>query len=217
MSRADPNSDSVRSASEFEEPAAACRPFDRRRSGMVLGEGAGCLLLEDLEFARNRGANVLGEVTGYSSSTVASPRGMADYRQAIINVLEGVLNNAGLQPADIGHIHAHGLSTVSCDRDEAQAIAHVFGDVRPPVVAAKSYMGNLGAGSGIVETVASLQALQHDRLFAIRNYQEPDPECDIQAARPGEHVPGDCFINLNVTAQGQASAIVVSRPGDIAN
>ena len=154
---------------------------------------------------------ILGEVTGYASSTVASPEGRADIRQAIENVLRASLERAGIGPEQVGHVHAHGLATRSCDRDEAAALAAVFGERRPPVVAAKSFMGNLGAGSGIVETVASLQALAHDRLFAIRNYQEPDPECDILAARPDEHSPGDCFVNVNVTNQGQACAIVVRK------
>ncbi len=198
-------------ATDFVEPADACRPFDRRRSGMVLGEGAGCLILEELEFARDRGANILGEVTGYSSSTVASRTGMADYRQAIQNVITGVLENSGNRPDQIGHIHAHGLATVSCDRDEAAAIRTVFGDVRPPVVAAKSYMGNLGAGSGIVETLASLLALGHDRLFPILNYEQPDPRCDILAARPDEHSAGDSFININLTTAGQATAILIRK------
>jgi 3-oxoacyl-[acyl-carrier-protein] synthase II len=198
-------------ASGHDGPASACRPFDRQRTGMVLGEGAGCLMLEDFEFARKRNARILGEVTGFASSTVADRNSVANLRQAFLNVFEGVLHNAGCQPRDVGHLHAHGLSTMECDRAEASAIAELFGDQQIPVVAAKSYMGNLGAGSGMVETVASLLALNHNQLFPILNYSEPDPECPIVAADPGRHGPGDSFINVNITPQGQASAILVRR------
>jgi 3-oxoacyl-[acyl-carrier-protein] synthase II len=194
---------------DFEKPEAACRPFERKRSGMVVGEGAGCLIVEEAEFARRRNATILGEVAGYASSTVADRNGVADYRRAIANVLRGVLETSGMKPREIGHIHAHGLSTVSCDAAEAAAIREVFDGCEVPLVAAKSYMGNLGAGSGLVETVASLEALRHNRLFRILNYEEPDPECAIIAACPEQHEAGDSFINVNITPQGQASAILV--------
>ncbi len=196
-------------ATDFDEPETACRPFDRRRSGMVLGEGAGCLVLEELEFARARNATILGEVVGYASSTVAGTNGVADLRRAFRNVFLGVLETSGLRADQIGHIHAHGLATVTCDAAESAAIGDVFDQHATPVVAAKSSMGNLGAGSGIVETVASLWALRNNRLFRILNYEEPDPECDILAACPDEHSPGDSFVNVNVTPQGQASAILI--------
>lgn len=200
-------------ASDYDEPADASRPFDLHRSGMVLGEGAGCLMLEELESARRRDAAILGEVVGYSS-TVVGGSGNDQFRQAFENVLQGVLDNAGRPASQVGHIHAHGLATITCDRDEATAIRNVFGDPGPPVVAAKSYMGNVGAGSGVIETVASLQALAHDRLFPILNYREPDPECPITAADPQQHPVGDSFVNVNITPQGQASAILVRRMPD---
>ncbi len=198
-------------ATNYDDPATASRPFDRRRTGMVLGEGAGCLMLEELEFAQARGARILGEVIGYASSTVADRNCVANYYQAFLNVFEGVLHSAQCKPSQVGHIHAHGLSTIDCDRAEAAAICQVFAGRKTPVVAAKSFMGNLGAGGGMVETVASLLALNANRLFPILNYQEPDPECDIVAADPDQHSPGDSFINMNITPQGQASAILVRK------
>ena len=81
----------------------------------------------------------------------------------------------------------------------------------PPVVAAKSYFGNLGAGSGMVEMIASTLALQHGKLFPILNYEEPDPECPINAVTSSEVTPGETFINVSITPQGQASAIIVRR------
>jgi 3-oxoacyl-[acyl-carrier-protein] synthase II len=110
----------------------------------------------------------------------------------------------------VGHLHAHGVATRSGDADEARAIREVFGepDQQPPVTAAKSYFGNLGAGSGAVELIASVLALNHGRLFPILNYQTPDPNCPVAALRtPADS--GRSFLNFNVTQQGQASCVMV--------
>src|SRR5690606_28503532 len=117
------------------------------------------------------------EVLGSGSSQVTDRNLVADRRAALRNVMAAALKDANLEPGQLGHIHAHGLGTVSCDLEEAQAIRDVFGDVadRVPVVAAKSYFGNLGAGSGAVEAVASLLALQNNALFPILNLETPDP------------------------------------------
>lgn len=189
-------------------PEKACRPFDADRSGMVMGEGAGVLMLEEEEFAKARGANILGEVLGYASSSVANARGVADYETAIANVLQMSLNVAGLQPSDIAHVHAHGLSTINCDAQEAAAIKQVFGE-QTPVVAAKSYMGNLGAGSGIVEIAASMLAIKNEQLFPILNYETPDPACPVNVVSEMQQSPGNVFLNVNVTPQGQASAVII--------
>ena len=121
------------------------------------------------------------------------------------------LKIADMAPSDIGHVHAHGNSTIRSDQEEAVAINRVFGDANVPVTAAKSFMGNLGAGSGIVETIASLQALQYDQLFPILNYETPDPQCPVQAADPEKHAPGNSFVNVNLTPLGQASGILIRR------
>ena len=194
-----------------DHPGQASRPFDKNRLGMVLGEGAGAVIVESLDSAKNRSAHLWGDVVGYSSSTVADREGKPNYAQAFKNVLSGALENAGMSPQEIGHIHAHGLATEDCDRGEAAAIHSLFADFATPVVAAKSYMGNLGAGSGMVEIIASLKAMENDQLFPILNYETPDPECPIVAANPKQHACGDSFINLNVTPMGQASAIIVKR------
>lgn len=195
------------------DPAAASRPFDRDRNGMVLGEGAAALVLENADRAAARGARVLGEVIGWSSSAVADRRGVADRRTALGNVLRGVLRSAGRGPRDVGHLHAHGVATRSGDAAEAASICEVFGqpDQQPPVTAAKSYFGNLGAGSALVELIVSLLALNERRLPPILNYQTPDAECPVRAAKEWD-APGENFINLSVTPQGQASAVMVSRP-----
>lgn len=196
-------------AAKGHPPETASRPFDRQRTGMVIGEGAGVIVLERMDKALERGATIHGEVVGYGSSTVTTRDGRADYRQAFLNVIGMALATSGCAPQSIGHVHAHGLSTLDCDAGEARAIRESLGDV--PVVAAKSQMGNLGAGSGLVELVASLLALRNRQLFPIRNYQTPDPDCPINAVRETGIDSGDSFLNLNVSPQGQASSILVRR------
>lgn len=187
------------------DAAKACRPFDSHRCGMVLGEGAGAIMLESLESAEKRGATIYGEIVGYGSSLVA-PGGVPDFRKAFENVILGSQETAGIKAADFGHVHAHGLSSVSVDQQEAAAINGLLGDV--PVTAAKSYMGNLGAGSGMVELISSVLAMQNDQLFPVLNYDSPDDSCPVNVVS-SETSPGDTFLNLNCTPQGQASAVVV--------
>jgi len=195
------------------DPATASRPFDRDRTGMVLGEGAGAIILEALSSAQARGVAVYAEVLGGASSSVVGRNLIAQRGQAMKNVLLAVLRSTGLRPDDVGHIHAHGLSTRTSDVEEAWAINEVFGRraVPIPVTAAKSYFGNLGAGSGMVELIASVLALNHGRLFPVLNYSTPDPECPLAVVTNGEVAAGQSFVNLNVTPQGQASAVLIRR------
>ena len=195
------------------EPASASRPFDRDRQGMVMGEGAGAILLERREVAEARGATIYGEIIGVSASTVIDADGTAQMGKALENVAHQALHSAGLEASQVGHVHAHGLSCPIVDAQEAAAIQAVFGDRENPVpvVAAKSYFGNLGAGSGTVELIASLLAFQHNRLFPVLNYETPDPDCPINVVVDGNTPPGDSVLNLNVTPQAQASALLVSR------
>jgi 3-oxoacyl-[acyl-carrier-protein] synthase II len=190
------------------DPSKASRPFDTDRNGMVMGEGAGVLILEEAEHAAQRGAQPLAEVLGYGSSSVANRQGVADYKTGIANVLKMSLETSGLQPADIGHIHAHGLSTINCDAQEAAAINEVFGE-STPVTTAKSYMGNLGAGSGIVEIVASLKSLEHNQVFPSLNLDNLDSNCPINAISETIDAPSEVFLNVNITPQGQASAVIL--------
>jgi 3-oxoacyl-[acyl-carrier-protein] synthase II len=178
---------------------------------MVLGEGAGAVVLERLEHARARGARIYAEVLAAASHAVAEPRLLARRDRAIQLVLESLLHRAGLSPDQIGHVHAHGLSTRSCDREEAQAIHAVFGQRSSPVpvVAAKSYFGNLGAGSGLVELIGSLLALVHGQLFATLNYKTPDPDCPVHVVHEAGHPAGRCCIAVSVTPQGQASGLLI--------
>lgn len=191
------------------DPTKACRPFDTDRNGIVLGEGAGVMILEEYEFAKARGAKILGEVVGYGSSSVADPAGVANYRIAFENVIHGALETSELAASDIGHVHAHGIGTIRCDAEEAEAINATLGDT--PVVAAKSLMGNLGGGSGMVEMIGSLLAMNEGQLFPTANCESLDPACPINLVTQPGTAAGDTFINLNVTPQGQASSVVIRK------
>lgn len=191
-------------------PERACRPFDKDRSGAVLGEGSAAMVLEEFSHAEKRGATIHGEVIGRSSSAVADVESRPDVTAALINAMRGTLRDAKLKPEEIGHIHAHGISTREGDRSEAAAIAAVFGEAKCPVVAAKSYFGNLGAGSGVTELIASIRALEEGHLFPILNYETPDPEAPILAAT-ADMPAGAAAMNLSVTPQGQASCVIVRR------
>jgi 3-oxoacyl-[acyl-carrier-protein] synthase II len=195
------------------EPAKASRPFDRDRTGMVLGEGAGAILLEELSAAQKRGATIHAESIAGCSSSVMNHDPSAGRQKAMTHVLQGVLKKSGLSAEGIGHLHAHGLSTRREDIEEAQAIQSVFGSrSKPiPVVAAKSHFGNLGAGSGMIELIASVLAMQHGRLFPVLNYENPDPRCPVAAVTGHDAPAGGSFINLSVTPQGQAGAMLVRR------
>ncbi|MCO6455944.1 MAG: beta-ketoacyl-[acyl-carrier-protein] synthase family protein [Pirellulaceae bacterium] len=198
-------------ASNGADPARLSRPFDLHRTGMVVGEGAAALVLEDLATAQARGARILAEVVGYGSSTVADRRGVARSDVAVENVLRSSLRVARLEPPQVGHLHAHGLGTHRSDAQEARGIAAVFGPHSVPVVAAKSCFGNLGAGGGMVELIASVLALRNDRLFPVLNYETPDPDCPLRVVTGSDTPAGGSFINLSLTPQGQASAVLVQR------
>ncbi|MEO1614359.1 MAG: beta-ketoacyl synthase N-terminal-like domain-containing protein [Planctomycetota bacterium] len=196
-------------ASGQDDPSTMSRPFSATRDGSVLGEGAGALVCETLEHATSRKATILGEVVGYGSSAVGATK--SDFFQtAITNVLRSALGDE--DAGQIGHVHAHGLSTQECDRQEAAAILSVFGDAnsQPPVTTAKGHFGNLGAGGGMVETIASLKSLGGN-LFPIRNLETVSDDCPINAVTADDVPAGDQFINLNITPQGQASAIRIRR------
>lgn len=200
-------------ASTEGDPAAASRPFDLGRTGMVLGEGAGAVVVEEASRAAARGATIHGEIVASAVGVAVRRPLTADRRRAAAHVLDAVLREAGMRPEDVGHLHAHGLSTRRGDVEEAQAVADVFGSVvrRIPVVAAKANFGNLGAGSGAVELAASLMALRRGNLFPVLNFNRPDPECPVAPVVDDSTPAGDAFISLSITPQGQAAAVLIRR------
>jgi 3-oxoacyl-[acyl-carrier-protein] synthase II len=192
------------------DPTRWSRPFDAGRSGMVLGEGAAVLILEELSHAERRGARIYGEVVGHAARCATEPGGAGRRRQALAHAIGHAVEMAGVEPGAVGHVHAHGASTRVGDRDEAAAWRDVLGEAvgRVPTVAAKSHFGNLGAGSGLTECIASLLALGRGELFPLLNYETPDAECPIRPARAGDPA-GDLFVSASVTPQGQSGAVAI--------
>src|SRR4051812_23141 len=199
-------------AAENGDPAKASKPFDKARTGMVAGEGSGMIVLEEFETAKARGATIYAEVLGLGSSNVADAqlRGKCDV--ALERAMKSALRDSGKTPADVGHINAHGLSTTNRDADEARAIRNVFGAKADevPVTALKSYFGNLGAGSAVVELISSVMAMREGRLPPVLNYQAPDPACQLSIVKADGKAAGTSFLNLSVTPQGQAAVLYVA-------
>jgi 3-oxoacyl-[acyl-carrier-protein] synthase II len=194
------------------DPAGILRPYDRDRRGALPAEAGAVFILEELQSARGRGAVIYGEVLGGGSSCVVQQRA-PQRTQAITNAICLALNSADCDPRDIDHIQAHGLSSRRVDADEAAAIAGVFGTpaMQPPVTTAKGHCGDAGAGSGAIELAAGLLALQRERLFPVMNYQFAAPDCPLNIVRDADHAAGDTFLKINVTPQGQATALVIRR------
>jgi len=165
-----------------EDPTGASRPFDKNRDGFVLGEGAGMVVLEELERAKSRGANIYGEVAGYGSSADAfritdiHPEG-----RGAIACIKRALNDAEVNPEDIGYVNAHGTSTAVNDRVETMAIKQSLGPTayQTPVSSIKSMMGHLIAAAGSVEAITCLLAMKHNVVPPTINYETPDPNCDL--------------------------------------
>lgn len=198
-------------AVDCDDPTTMSRPFEAKRNGAVLGEGAAAIILEEMEHAEQRGAKIWGEVTGFGSSAVGPRSGYDFQRTAIRLVAQKAI--AGHEPRGIGHINAHGLGSLCGDIHEAKGIADVFGtsEQQPPLVAAKSYFGNLGAASGMVEIIASVMAINHGHVFRTLNYDQPDPECPVRPVVSNDEPAGNSFVKISVTPQGQAAAVMISK------
>lgn len=162
------------------DPAKASLPFDKKRSGFVMGEGSGALVLESLEHAKKRGASILGEIVGYGSNcdayhiTAPDPNGTG-----AIEAMRQALAEANLEPEEIDHINAHGTATKANDTAEAQAIAKVFGENSVLVSSTKAMTGHLLGASGAVEAIAVLLSLAAGQLPLNLGLKEQDPECPV--------------------------------------
>lgn len=163
-------------------PQGASRPFDLNRDGFVIGEGAGILILEELEFAKKRGANILAEIVGYGMTGDAFHQTSPDETgSGAIRVMNKALKDAGITPEQIGYINAHGTSTYFNDRGETKAIKAVFGDhaQKLAVSSTKSMTGHALGAAGGIEAVISILAMVNEKLPPTINYETPDPECDL--------------------------------------
>lgn len=165
-----------------DEPARACRPFEKNRDGFVVAEGAGILILEELQFALKRKAKIHGELIGYGYTgdayhiTAPSPDG-----DGAIRCMKMAMKDAGLKPEDVDYINAHGTSTPLNDLTETLAIKAVFGDhaKKIPISATKSMTGHLLGAAGSTEAIFTILAILDGILPPTINYEEPDPQCDL--------------------------------------
>lgn len=199
------------------EPARASRPFDRNRDGFVLGEGAGMLVLENFEDAKRRGATVLAEIAGYGNSMDAHAISEPDPGgRGAAAAMRKALRMAGVAPAEVDYINAHGTGTPKNDPAETRAIHAVFGDAagRIPVSSTKSMIGHLISAAGAVEVIASILCASAGKIHPTINLDSPDPDCDL------DYVPHrcrdaevSCFLS-NSFAFGGMNASLVVRTGD---
>lgn len=193
------------------DPGTWSRPFDASRRGQIAGEGACTFVFEEEEHAKARGAAIMGSILSSASCCSIDINGKPRTQEAMANAIRIALDRAGVSPADIGHINAHGLGSRQTDIDEANAIHEVFGAAGStvPVTAFKSVIGNSGAACGTLELAASLIGLQHGVVPATLNYSSPDDDCKLNIVH-GEPLKTDnkLFLTVNVTAFGQAAALV---------
>jgi 3-oxoacyl-[acyl-carrier-protein] synthase II len=185
-------------------PSGISRPFDARRDGFVMGEGAGMLVLEEERAAQERGATILGEVAGYGSTsdahhlTAPEPTG-----EPAARAIELALRDAGLTPDDVSYVNAHGTSTPLNDAAETAALKRALGESRAkriPVSSTKSAIGHLLGAAGAVEAVATVETLRTRVIPPTLGYEVPDPELDL------DYVPGEARPLL--TANGQPPAAI---------
>lgn len=172
----------LRALSDSADPKRGSIPFDKERSGFVMGEGAGILILEELEHARKRGARIYGELAGYGTTCdafhITAP--CEDGAQGA-RAMKLALEVGGIEPKDVSYINAHGTSTPLNDKTETMAVKRVFGDYayKIPMSSSKSMFGHLLGAAGAVEGIVCIKALMEGFVPATINYKEADPECDL--------------------------------------
>jgi len=198
-----------------DDPEHASRPFDAGRDGFVIGEGAGVLLLEELERARRRGAKIYAELVGYGMSSdafhITQPSEDGD---GAVRVMTNAMKDAGIQPQDVDYINAHGTSTHYNDKLETMAIKRVFGDsaYSIPVSSTKSMMGHLLGAAGGVEAGISALALKDQIVPPTSNYEKADPDCDLDyVPNVARRVPMRYVLSNSFGFGGTNAALLMKR------
>jgi len=185
-----------------EEASSAYRPFDGGRDGFVIGEGAGIVVLEEMERALKRGAPIYGEVVGYATNCDGYHRIEVDPGgEQLARAIKTALDESKVSVNEVDYICADGAATESADRSETRAVKKVFGERagKIPISAPKSMIGNLLGASGSVDLVTTLLSMEHDRVLPTINYQEKDPECDLD------------YVPLKSRSQEITTALIHSR------
>ncbi|HHW47122.1 MAG TPA: beta-ketoacyl-ACP synthase II [Clostridiaceae bacterium] len=172
----------MKTMSTSEDPSNACKPFDQERNGFVMGEGAGIVVLEELEHALRRGADIIAEIVGFGSNDdafhITAP---AEGGEGAAKCMQLAIDDAGIKPEEIGYINAHGTSTELNDKNETMAIKTVFGEhaYKLAVSSTKSMTGHLLGAAGGIEAIITALALKEGFLPPTINYKTPDPDCDL--------------------------------------
>ena len=197
------------------DPTKASRPFDKNRDGFVMGEGAGILVLESLEHATARGADILAEVSGYGNTDdayhISAP---AENGAGAALCMKAALKDASLTPQDIGYINAHGTSTELNDKSETAAIKTTFGEqaYNVPISSTKSMTGHLLGASGAIEAVLCVEILRHDLLPPTINYETPDPNCDLDyVPNTARKAHPDHIMSNSFGFGGHNASVIISR------
>ena len=200
-----------------DNPERASRPFDLNREGFVFSEGAGVLIVEELEHARKRGAHIYAEIAGHAASSdgfhmaAPDPEGAGPAR-----AMKWALADAEMNPEDIDYINAHGTSTALNDPTETRAIKNVFGEAyQIPISSTKSMMGHAMGASGALEAIVCAQAIQHGWLPPTINYETPDPECDLDyVPNQPRQVAINSALSNSFGLGGQNACLILKRyPG----
>jgi 3-oxoacyl-[acyl-carrier-protein] synthase II len=208
---------STRSMSVGTDPETACRPFDRHRDGFVMGEGAGIVVIENLDHALQRGAPIHAELAGYGNTsdafhlTAPDPDG-----DGMVRVMQSAIRDAGLVPEDIGYINAHGTSTVLNDKSESAAIGKVFGDhaLSLKVSSNKSMIGHLMAAAGAVETVATVLTVSKALIPPTIHRSAADPDCPLDYVTDGAQAGDSRAALTNSFGFGGGNACLLVKKWD---
>jgi 3-oxoacyl-[acyl-carrier-protein] synthase II len=199
-----------------DDPRSASRPFDRTRDGFVLGEGAGMVILEELEHARQRGAPILAEIVGFGSTADAFRiTDIHEDGRGAIAAMRAALDSAGVTTADVDYISAHGTGTQENDKIETLAIRTLFAEHarRVPISSVKSMVGHLIAAAGAVELITCVLAIRDGVLPPTINYAHPDPGCDLDyVPNTARHAPVHVALSNSFGFGGQNDTLVIRRP-----
>ena len=202
-------------SSNNEDPAKASRPFEAHRDGFVPAEGAGAFVLEEMEFALSRGANILAEVVGYGvSSDAFHPVHPDDNGDGAARAMRWALADAGVRPDEIDYINAHGTSTPINDAVETLAIKQVFGDgaYNVPISSTKSMIGHAMGAAGAVEAVVAVKTIESGIIHPTINYEDPDPACDLDyVPNVARQVDVRTVLSNSFGFGGQNACLVIRR------
>ncbi len=203
-------------AAQWDDPRTACRPFDRNRSGFIIGEGAAALVLETPEHARARGAKPLAVIEGYALGS--DPTGLAELDPAgrpLASTIRRCLGSAGVRPDQVACVKAHGTATVQNDPAETAAIAAILGYHSPPVISLKGYLGHTLGASGAIETAICVKSLECGMIPGNANLQDPDPACGPNLPNTPTALPSaggtDRVLCLSAGFGGHLAAVLIRR------